>query len=78
MAHDSVLIKIIKQNSDRNEPQTDINNINSWSLENELSLNPNKTELLSIETEPEVLTCLYKINEVGGCQEPIFLIFGQN
>ncbi len=32
-------------------------------MENELSLNPNKTKLLSIQTKHEIFTSLYKINK---------------
>jgi len=62
-ADDTVLVKIIKNNDDRKQLQSDLNNISQWCSENELSLNPNKTELLNIHTKYEYITSLYKINK---------------
>ena len=59
---DTVLVKIIKKDSDRHELQSDLDNIYEWCIYNKLLLNSMKTELLSIHTKPECMTSLYKID----------------
>ena len=45
---DTLLVKIIKNKSDREKLQIDLNSISECCSQNELSLNLNKSELLCI------------------------------
>ena len=61
---DSLLLKIIRNTNDCRELQYDLDNLYEWCVENELNLNPNKTELINIHTKTQSINYTFRINNI--------------